>query len=71
MPAPKPQPDLVLLSARQFALLSALRDALMQTSLSLHDLKFELDQQARKLAQRDCDSLLQRVREHTRNRETP
>ncbi len=71
MPAPKPPSDIILFNARQFALLIALRDALTQTSLSLHDLKFELDQQARKLAQRDCDSLLQRVRDHARNRETP
>lgn len=70
MPAPKPQSDTLVLSERQFALLIALRDALMRTSLSLHDLKFELDQEGRKLAQRDCDSLLQRVRGHTRNRET-
>ena len=71
MPAPKPPSDILVLNERQFALLIALRDALMRTSLSLHDLKFELDQEGRKLAQRDCDSLLQRVRGHARNGQTP
>ena len=61
MPAPKPTADIVVLNTRTLALLTALRDALVQTSLSLHDLQFEVDLAARELAQRNCASLLERV----------
>lgn len=67
MTAPKPQADPASVSARQVRLLLALRDALVQTSLSLHDLKFELDQQARFAARHDCDTLLQRIRQQSRS----
>ena len=67
MSAPKSPSGLVRLSARQMELLLALRDALVQTSLSLHDLKFELDREARMAAQRDCDTLLQHIRQQTRS----
>ena len=66
MPAPKPTTDIVVLNTRTLPLLTALRDALMQTSLSLHDLKFEVDLQARDLAQWDCANMLERVRQRSR-----
>lgn len=67
MTAPKPPADEASLRARQVRLLLALRDALVQTSLSLHDLKFELDQQARLAARRDCDTLLRRIGQQSRS----
>jgi hypothetical protein len=66
MPAPRPTADLVVLNARTLALLVSLRDALMETSLSLHDLKFEIDLRARDLAQHDCVTMLERVRQRSR-----
>lgn len=66
MPAPKPTADIVVLNARTLALLLALRDALVETSLSLHDLKFEIDLQARDLAQRECATMLEHVRQRSR-----
>lgn len=66
MPAPKPTADIVILNARTLTLLMALRDALVETSLSLHDLKFEIDLRARDLAQRDCATMLERVRQRSR-----
>ncbi|MBK9235513.1 MAG: hypothetical protein IPO19_05345 [Rhodoferax sp.] len=63
MPAPKPTDDIVVLNARTLTLLMALRDALVLTSLSLHDLKFEIDQRARDSAQGDCAAMLERVRQ--------
>lgn len=67
MPAPKPTADIVVLNARTLTLLMALRDALVQTSMSLHDLKFEIDLRARDLAQRDCATMLERVRQRSRS----
>ncbi|MBK9574567.1 MAG: hypothetical protein IPO43_18500 [Rhodoferax sp.] len=66
MPAPKPTADIIVLNTRTLALLLALRDALVQTSLSLHDLKFEIDLRARDSAQRDCAAMLERVRQRSR-----
>lgn len=67
MPASKPSTDTVVLNARTLTLLLALRDALVETSLSLHDLKFEIDLRARDLARRDCATMLERVRQRSRS----
>lgn len=42
--------------------LRAMRDALMRASLALHDLKFEMDAQARQNAQAQAANVLQNYR---------
>jgi hypothetical protein len=63
MPASKPSNEIIVLNTRTLELLVALRDALVETSLSLHDLRFEIDLRARESAQRDCAAMLERIRQ--------
>jgi hypothetical protein len=67
MPASKPSNEIIVLNTRTLELLVALRDALVETSLSLHDLRFEIDLAARDLARRNCASLLERVVQRSRS----
>ena len=56
-PSTPPEP-LGLLNEKLAQELITMRDALMKLSLCLHDWRFEMDQQARQLAQQEADAVL-------------
>ena len=55
---PKPPKPTDLLNEKLAQELITMRDALMKLSLCLNDWRFEMDQQARQLAQQETDAVL-------------